>query len=92
MYMTWRTGTLKEFDRSILARAGIRTAGRLVMQFYPKETEDMLAGLEQENAQGRHPREYLKTVFGVRSAGGRYGFYIIEQRFRPAPAARAGRR
>jgi hypothetical protein len=88
LYMTWKSGTLKQFDEQLLGRAGIGTAGRMVMQFYPEETEDRLAWIEMENAKKLgHPnvKEFLRTIFGVRPAGRSYEFYVIEQRFRPAP-------
>lgn len=88
LYMTWKSGTLKQFDEQLLGRAGISTAGRMVMQFYPEETEDRLAWIEMENAKKLgHPnvKEFLRTIFGVRPAGRGYEFYVIEQRFRPAP-------
>lgn len=85
LYMTWRSGTLEALDRTLLARAGIKTDGRLVVQFYPEAVEDQLAALEMENARGRKVNEFLKTVFGVRPVGAGYEFFVLEQRFRPAP-------
>lgn len=88
LYMTWKGGTLKQLDQQLLARAGISTSNRTLMQFYPEETEDMLAWVEMENAKklGRpNVKEFLRTVFGVRPAGRGFEFFVIEQRFRPAP-------
>lgn len=89
LYMTWKGGTLKQFDQQLLGRAGIATNGRLLMQFYPEKTEDSLAWIEMENAKKLgHPnvKEFLRTVFGVRAASsGAFEFYVMEQRFRPAP-------
>lgn len=88
LYMTWKTGNLKQFDIQLLGRAGIATQGRLVMQFYPEATEDQLAWIEMENAKKRghsHQKEFLRTVFGVRPAGRGFEFHVLEQRFRPAP-------
>jgi hypothetical protein len=88
LYMTWKSGTLKQFDEQLLGRAGISTAGRMVMQFYSEETEDRLAWIEMENAKKLgHPnvKEFLRTIFGVRAAGRGFEFHVIEQRFRPAP-------
>jgi len=90
LYMSWRkdSGPMAEFDRQLLTKAGIDTERRLVLQFYPKEIEDLLSNLEAQVA--RHcghtdPRSFLKTVFGVRSDSTGYIFYIIDQYFRPAP-------
>jgi hypothetical protein len=88
LYMTWKSGTLRQFDQQLLARAGIPTSGRMLMQFYAEETEDRLAWIEMENAKklGRpNVKEFLRTIFGVRAAGRGYEFHVIEQRFRPAP-------
>jgi hypothetical protein len=84
LYMTWRqdSSTMAEFDRRLLARAGILTDGCSILQFYPAEVEARLLQLEAEAACGRDPREYLKTIFGVRPVGGRYEFCVIEQTFR----------
>lgn len=85
LYMSWKKGPLQQFDRELLRRAGIETAGRLLVQFYPKEVENTLAQLEQANAGGRSKREYLKTVFGIRLQRGRPEFFVIEQTFRSMP-------
>ncbi len=87
MYMTWQNagGPLAAFDRQLLAKAGVNTQRRLVLQFYPRETELKLLRLEAENARGRDAREFWKTVFGVRAAGAGYEFFVIDQFFRPAP-------
>lgn len=87
MYMTWKNadGPLAGFDRRLLARAGINAQRRLVLQFYPRETELKLLRLEAEHAKGRDAREFLKTIFGVRAAANGYEFYVIDQSFRPPP-------
>jgi hypothetical protein len=87
MYMSWQNagGPLAAFDRQLLARAGIQTQRRLVLQFYPRETELKLLRSEAEHAKGRDAREFLKTIFGVRPAGGGYEFFVIDQFFRPRP-------
>jgi len=87
MYMTWQRagGPLAVFDRQLLAKAGVSTQRRLVLQFYPKETEMLLLRLEAEHARGRDAREFLKTIFGVSAARGGYEFFVVDQFFRPAP-------
>ncbi len=85
LFLSWRSGPLKEFDRQILESAGINTRARIMLQFYPAELEKILTDLERQNAPGRSNREFLKTVFGVRPARGGFEFFIVEQRFRPAP-------
>jgi hypothetical protein len=85
LYMAWKQGTLQQFDRTLLGRAGIETSGRLVVQFYPEQVEDTLATLEQQNARGRSKREFLKTIFGIRVTRGVPEFYVVEQSFRSMP-------
>jgi len=89
MYMTWKGGgTLAAFDRQLVARAGINTQRRVILQFYPEKTEKLLYSLEVQAARKAghtDPREFLKTIFGVRPAGRGYEFYVIDQYFRPAP-------
>jgi hypothetical protein len=87
LYMTWRDGTLREFDHELLGRAGIKTTNRMAMQFYPQEVEDRLALIEKENADrlGKTLPEYLKTVFRAEAAGSGWTFTVVEQRFRPKP-------
>jgi hypothetical protein len=90
LYMSWRKdgGPIAAFDRQLMSRAGIDTQRRLVLQFYPKEIEELLWSLEaQEARKAGHtdPKEFLKTIFGVRSAGNGYEFYVVDQYFRPAP-------
>jgi hypothetical protein len=85
LYMAWQDGTLQQYDRNLLQRAGIDVKGRVVLQFYPKEAENELAAVESKNAPGRSYKEFFRTTFGVRMQGDRGEFYVIEQRFRPAP-------
>ena len=87
LYMTWRDGTLKQFDRQLLGKARINTTNRLLLQFYPAEVEQELARIEQENAdnKGKTLPEYLKTVFAVEGTASGWNFVIVEQRFRPKP-------
>lgn len=88
LFMTWKGGTLQQFDKTLLSRAGIGTNGRIMFQFYPEEVEDRLAWIEKVNADKEghtSVKEYLKTIFGVRAKGREYEFYVAEQRFRPAP-------
>jgi hypothetical protein len=87
IYMTWRDARspIAVFDRQLLQRAGVATDRRLVLQFIPEDTERQLGLLEAQNAKGRNPLEFYRTVFGVREARGRFEFFVIEQRFRAAP-------
>ncbi len=88
LYMSWRDGdsTLAAFDRQLLAKAGISTERRMVLQFYPPDVERRLLTLEATQARGRDAGEFLKTVFAVIETRDGYDFEVVEQYFRPAPA------
>ncbi|MBX3412732.1 MAG: hypothetical protein KF708_08595 [Pirellulales bacterium] len=78
LYMTWRKGSLQQADQELVARAGLSSAGRLVVQFFPPETENVLANVER-NFRGLEATKIRKTRFGVREAGAGYEFYVIDQ-------------
>lgn len=82
LYFTWRSGRLQEFDRQLVARAGVPLSGRQVLQFYPPEVEQRLAVLETEAAGGRTARAIAKTRFAVRRAGSGFEFYVEDIRQR----------
>lgn len=81
LYMSYRNGRLKAFDEQLLQRAGIPTAGRTLLQFYPRSVEAQLAALELQRAANRPIRDVAKTVFAVRSAGAGYRFEVIDQQY-----------
>lgn len=88
IYMTWKDGKLKAFDNKLLAKAGIKTNNRIIMQFIPREINEELHGLEFANTEDtphEDPKTWLKTVFGVRKKGSGWEFHIIDQSFRPPP-------
>ncbi len=94
LYMTWTSGTLADFDRQLLVRAGIPVGRRIIVQFYPKPVEDRLAYIEMEAAAKKKPEDltpaeqlqwqksFAKTIFGVRRAGSGYEYYVVSQKFR----------
>lgn len=81
LYMSYRSGALKEFDRQLLSRAGIPTQGRTLLQFYPGSVEAQLASLEMKKAGGRRLKEIRKTIFGVKRQGAGYRFEVIDQKY-----------
>ncbi len=87
LYFSWKGGKLKEYDKRLLSKAGIATSRRVVMQFIPKNLENRMAGLEKAFAdqKGKVLLEYKQTVFGVKSRGSGYEFYVISMKFRPKP-------
>jgi hypothetical protein len=91
LYMTWRGGSLQRFDQELLSAAGISTSNRLLMQFYPKDLEEVvLANLEMDYAKkqkgaGVTTHEFLKTIFELKPKGSTWEFVVAEMRFRPKP-------
>ncbi len=82
IYMTWRQGRLKDADKTLLARAGISTTGKIQAQFFPPALENMLAKIERDYAPELSVEKIAKTVFGLRPVGTKYEFYVVEQRKR----------
>lgn len=81
-YLTWRSGELQQADRDLLARAGIQSAGRIILKFLPPELEAKLAGMEKTRA-GRHAERVRRTRFEVRPNGaGGYLFFIVDQTYK----------
>ena len=87
--MSWAGNSpLKKFDVQLAKKAGISTNRRAVVQFFHPETYKMLLTIEALSARDKghtNPREFLKTIFGVRSKGSGYEYYVMEQHFRPDP-------
>lgn len=82
LYMSYRRGQLREFDRQLLQKAGIRTEGRTLLQFYPQRVQNTLAALEQRAAGGRPLRDIRRTVFAVRKSGNQFSFEVVDQQYR----------
>ncbi len=80
LYMSWQDGTLKDFDSKLLLKAGIPTVGKLMLQFYSPETENLLANLEKNYA-NRDAKEIRKTVFEVQPTPGGFEFKVTEQSY-----------
>jgi len=87
LYMLWTGGALKQFDQGLLRKAGVKTSGRIIVQFYPPEVENQLALIEKASfdAAKKTVREVQKTVFGVRRKGSGFEYYVISQRYRAVP-------
>ena len=82
LYMTWRHGGLRRADMTLLARAGVKTTGKLIVQFYPSAVEQQLAAAEKQKAGSRAIEMIRQTVFGIKDGGGKYSFYVKEQQYR----------
>jgi len=79
LYFTWKSGSLREADLELLKKAGVKARGRIPMQFYPAETENLLAYIEQQFMKDRPLHTIQKTVFGIRPGGDGYEFYVMRQ-------------
>lgn len=86
LYFMWRTdGPLRQFDAQLLGQAGVRTQGRMILKYIPKELEEKLAQAEMifANSKGhKSVKEIAKTIFESRAASSGYEFVVIEQYYR----------
>ena len=85
--MTWngQGGKLVDFDKEILARAGISATDRVLLHFYSAELENVLAWIEKQYAtRAGYDRieELHSTTFGVRPSGKGYRIYVKNQSYR----------
>lgn len=78
LYMSWRQGGLKQADRDLMSRSGLKDTNRLIVQFYPPDLENQLAFLEQQ-FRGLKASQIRKTRFGVRQAGRGFEFFVMDQ-------------
>ena len=81
LYMIWRGGRLRDADKALLAKAGINVGSNIMLQFYPKDTENLLAVAEKRQMGDRQLKEVQKTIFGV-SPGPNYQFNVLSIRYR----------
>ena len=89
LYFTWNSGTLRQLDGQLLGRAGVITAGRVTLQFYPPNLEEQLFQLEMRNASEKfgikNPRYLRKTIFKVQKSGSGFIFKVVNQIRRDLP-------
>ncbi len=76
-----RSGDLRAGDRELAAKAGVKTDGRVVFQFYNDATYRSLLALEAAKKGDRRIKDVRRTVFGVRAVRGQYEFYVIDQQY-----------
>jgi len=81
-YLTWRRGELQKADKELVARAGIDPGDSIIIKFIPPDLEQQLVAMEQRAAAGRDPKSIRRTRFGIRSSGGGYAFYVMEQTYK----------
>lgn len=76
-----RSGELRAGDRQLAAKAGVKTDGRVVFQFYSEAMYKSLLALEATRKGDRRIKDVRRTVFGVKANQGRYEFYVIDQQY-----------
>jgi hypothetical protein len=76
-----RSGELRQADRQLAAKAGVKTDGRIVFQFYSPQMYQTLLTLENARLGKHRISEVRRTVFGVRGAAGRFEFFVIDQQY-----------
>lgn len=76
-----RSGELRQADRRLASKTGVKTDGRVVFQFYDQKTYDMLLALEAAKMGSRRVKDVRRTVFGVQGSAGRYQFVVLDQQY-----------
>jgi hypothetical protein len=84
LFMNSARGRFAPLDRQLVARARLADKGRIVLQFYPAETQAILYRLEQDRAQaaGKKVEEIRRTVFRVVRNKDQFQFQVDEQSYR----------
>lgn len=80
LYMTWVGGQRKAADVALLQKAGVDLAGGIVLQFYPADTEALLADAERRYA-NRAERDIRRTYFVIVPRGDGYAFAVTHQTY-----------
>lgn len=80
VYFVHASGRLRTFDLRLAKQAGVNPNGKIMVQFYPKETAAKLAELEQAEAtkRGLELSQIRRTIFKVRPAGSSYEYYVAD--------------
>lgn len=74
-----RQGALRQADRQLVAKAGVRVEGRVVFQFFSDALYQKLLALEAAHKGNRPLADVRRTEFGVRKTSGGYEFFVIRQ-------------
>ena len=82
LYMNSALGHFGPLDRQLAVKAGIAGHGRIILQFFPPETQAILFGLEQQAAKGHRPEDIRSTVFRVTPQGEQFEFSVVSQAYR----------
>ena len=82
LFMNPTDSQFAALDRQLAAKAGIGSKGRIILQFYPPETQAILYSLEQDKAGTRKKESIRGTVFRVTRTGNSFEFSVAEQTYR----------
>jgi hypothetical protein len=86
LFFLYKSGSLRDADRTLASKAGIEVSDRVVFQFYQPDMYRQLLKLENERMGNRRVSEVLKTTFGVRGTPGKWEFFVLDQKYRaPLP-------
>lgn len=80
LFMNWQGGSRKAADAELFQRAGVNVSGGVILHFYPRRTEDLLARLESEYAH-RPVKQIRRTYFVVVQQGSGFSFAITRQHY-----------
>jgi hypothetical protein len=80
LYMNPTESMFAALDLQLATRAGIADKGRIILQFFPPETQAVLFGLEKQKA-GDRTEQIRRTVFRVTPKGGSFVFSVEEQSY-----------
>jgi hypothetical protein len=81
LYLVWQRGAMSEADEQLAARAGVKTADKVLAHFIPSEVETELTRLGDAFSKQLGIQKVQRTVFGIRVAGqDSFRFYVIEQK------------
>lgn len=80
LYFTWQGGNRKAADVALFRKAGIDVGEAMILQFYPPNTENLLAKVEFEHEKLKY-NQIRRTYFAVRKpeGGSGYEFYVTRQ-------------
>ena len=81
-WLRWTQGDLEQADRELAEKAGLDPSGGWLLKFVPLETEKKLYSLEQTQAGTERSKSIKRTRFGVKTEGGGFMFYVIEQTYK----------
>jgi hypothetical protein len=81
LFMNPTDSMFAALDRQLAVKAGIADKGRIILQFFPPDTQAILFGLERAKAGNRTPEQIRRTVFRVTPKGDAFEFSVEEQSY-----------